>query len=379
MLFLPYFFHFVTAVRGLDPAEFGIVMGVYYGGGVLAEVPSGVVADRLGRRLALVLGAVFNLAGCAVFAVAADLGAFVAGELCFSIGVSLMSGADSALLYDSLAAEGRQAEYVRAEGRLQASWLLATAVGLPLTDWLLLRDGDPTLAVWATVALSCVGIACGLALREPERARHLDAGAITRAAVAEVARRGRILSIVVYSVGVFVLIRIAVTCFFNPVLEAASVPIHTWGSVLAAINVVGGLAAWQGPRWQEALGVRTLLVGMPAALLVMYAGLATSTPWGVALLGFQAAILGIHPTVVRTLLNRHTGSAAHRATLLSLESLACRLATGAVTAFAGWSLGAWSLPVALFSCAGLGCLPFLALPFLATPARPATPGGPGPA
>jgi hypothetical protein len=149
--------------------------------------------------------------------------------------------------------------------------------------------------------------------------------------------------------------------------------------VLAAINVVGGLAAWQGPRWQEALGVRTLLVGMPAALLVMYAGLATSTPWGVALLGFQAAILGIHPTVVRTLLNRHTGSAAHRATLLSLESLACRLATGAVTAFAGWSLGAWSLPVALFSCAGLGCLPFLALPFLATPARPATPGGPGPA
>lgn len=364
MLFLPYFFHFATAIRGLDPAEFGIVMGVYYGAAVLAEVPSGVIADRLGRKLALVLGAAANGAGCLVFTAAGDLWSFVLGELCFAAGISLASGADSALLYDSLAAEDRAGEYVRSEGRLQAAWLLATAVGLPLADWLLLRDGDPTLAVWATAGLCGVGMACALALREPPRAHIASARDITRGALADVARRGALLSVVVYSVGVFVLIRVAITCFFNPVLEEADVPIHTWGSVLAAINVVGGLAAWQGPRWQEVLGVRRVLVAMPLALVAMYAGLASGTPWGVALLGIQAAALGVHPTVVRTLVNRFATSAAHRATLLSLESLACRLATGAVAAFAGWSLGALPLQTAVLASAGLACLPFLALPWL---------------
>jgi predicted MFS family arabinose efflux permease len=364
MLFMPYFFHFATAVRGLAPAEFGLVMGVYYGAAVVAEVPSGVIADRLGRKLVLALGAAANLLGCLVFTRAAELGPFVFGELCFAVGVSLMSGADSALLYDSLAAEDRTAEYVRSEGRLQASWLLATAVGLPLTDWLLLRDGDPTLAVWATAALCLVGVVCALALREPERARIGSAREITRSALADVGRRGDVLSIVVYSVGVFVLIRIAVTCFFNPVLEEAGVPIRGWGTALAAINVVGGIAAWQGPRWQERLGVRTLLVAMPLLLIAMYAGLATGTRWGVGMLVFQATILGIHPTVVRTLLNRHVSSASHRATLLSLESLACRLATGVVSAFAGWSIGALALPGAVLTCAALGCAPFLALPWI---------------
>ncbi|MGH0038334.1 MAG: MFS transporter [Myxococcota bacterium] len=363
MLFMPYFFHFTTAIRGLSPAEFGVVIGVYYGAAVLAEVPSGVVADRLGRRSALVLGATANLLGCLVFTWAHDLWSFVLGELCFSAGVSLMSGADSALLYDSLAAEDRSGRYVRSEGRMQAAWLLTTALGLPLTDWLLVRDGDPVLAVWATLALAGLGLVCALALREPARARVKSSRDITRGALAQVARRGDVLSIVVYSVGVFVLLRVAITCFFNPVLQEAGVPIQAWGSVLAGINVVGGIAAWQGPRWQEWLGVRTLLVGMPVVLVAMYAALATGTLAGVALLGLQAAILGVHPTVVRTLLNQRVSSAAHRATLLSVESLACRLATGAVSAFAGWSLGALELGTAILVCAFLGCLPFLALPF----------------
>ncbi len=364
MLFVAYFYYLATQVRGLDPADFGIVMGVYYGATVLAEVPTGVVADRLGRRTALILGAAANTLACVVIAGANGLAAFALGQVAFAVGTALMSGADSALLFDSLGAEDRQSEYPRAEGGLQAAWLLGSAVGMTLTDVFLVGGGDPTPAVWATAGLCAAACLLGFALVEPRRTLSRSSHEITRDALADVFRRPTVLSVVVYSVGVFVLLRLAITIFFNPVLERAGWPLDTWGSVLAAINVLGGLAAWQGPRWQENVGLNAMLWGMPAVLMGMYVGIAWGGSPFVALFALQSIVLGVHPTVVRTLLNRRVSSDAHRATLLSIESLACRLGTTLVSVFAGWSLGVWPLDQAILASAALACLPFLALPWL---------------
>ena len=67
-LYWPYMFLFITNVRGLPAADFGLLKSIYYFTVMAAEVPFGVVADRLGRRTTLVLGALANSGGCVLYA-----------------------------------------------------------------------------------------------------------------------------------------------------------------------------------------------------------------------------------------------------------------------------------------------------------------------
>src|SRR5258705_12779594 len=67
-LYWPYMFLFVTQVRGLPASDFGLLKSIYYFSAMLAEVPLGVVADRLGRRTTLLLSAFPNPCGCPPYA-----------------------------------------------------------------------------------------------------------------------------------------------------------------------------------------------------------------------------------------------------------------------------------------------------------------------
>lgn len=362
LLFAPYILYFVCNVRGMSFAEYSLLQGLYYLVVVVAEVPSGVVADRLGRKATLLLGALVNAAGCFAFAAAHDMLVFVAGEILFALGTALVSGADSALLYDSLAADNREHEYPRAEGAAQASWLILTAVGLPLTDRFLVRGGDPVLAYWFTGAFSLVGAACAAFLVEPPVERRLSTREITLGALRDVVSIPGILRMVLYSVGVFALLRAAIVMFFNPALEAARVPVNWFGTTLAVVNIVGAVTAWKAHRWLERFGERAVLAAMPLSLIVMVAALiAFKMPAAALLFCIQGAVFGAYPLTTRSILNRLVPGAERRATTLSIESLACRIAFVPLVLFSGWGLEHLGLDGALAATTGLACLPFLVM------------------
>jgi len=364
----------MTSVRGLSGAEYGALQSLYYLVVVLTEVPSGVVADRLGRRTTLLCGALVNAAGCFVFAVARGFFPFAVGEVLFALGTAMISGADSAMLYDSLATERRQSEYPRAEGAGQATWLAVTALGLPLADLLLVRDGDPVLAYWCTGALSLLGAACAFGMREPPVQRRLSTSEITVGAIRDVARVPGILRLLAYSVGVFALLRAAIVMFFNPALKAAGLPVHHFGTVLAVVNVVGAATAWKAHRLLARFGERACMVALPAGMLVMYALLLPfRTPPAAALFCLQGAAFGIYPLLTRSVLNRLVPASERRATTLSIESLTCRLAFVPIALLAGWALDAWGLDAAIAATVLVAVLPFGLVPLLRKgTGRPAT-------
>jgi len=361
LLFAPYIFQFMTQVRGLSIAQYGAMQALYYGVVMATEVPSGVIADRLGRKGTLALGALVNGVGCYVFAMSFSLPMFALGEVLFALGTALISGADSALLYDSLEAENRQTEYARAEGAGQASWLIVTAIGMPLADRFLVRGEDPVLAYWVTGSLSMIGVLCALAMVEPPTGQRLSTREITLGAVSDVIHRPPVFRIVLYSVGVFILLRAAIVMFFNPVLDASGVPVNFYGTVLAMVNVVGAITALRGHRILERIGERAFMVAMPAAMVVMFSLLLwIRTPLVVALFCIQGAVFGIYP-LLRTILNRHIGSSARRATVMSIESMACRIAFGLIALFAGVALERFGLNWAIVATTMAGLVPLLAL------------------
>jgi len=355
----------MTETRRLSDAEYGALQGLYYLVVVVSEVPSGICADRLGRKGTLVVGALVNALGCFLFAVAHDFWVFAAGELLFGLGTALVSGADSAMLFDSLAANGREHEYARAEGAAQASWLLVTAIGLPLADRFLVVGGDPVLAYWVTGGLSLLGCACALGLLEPPLGKRLSTREITRAALGDVVRIPGIARLIVYSIGLFALLRASIVMFFHPALEDLGLPVDSYGTILATVNVVGAVAAWRAHGWLRRAGERAFLVAMPLTMLWMFLLLATlDLPAAALLFCLQGAAFGVYPLVTRSILNRLVPSARRRATILSMESLACRVAFSPLALVAGGMLGRLGVERAMAATALLACLPFLALPLL---------------
>lgn len=364
LLFAPYIQLYITDVRRLSQAEYGLLQALYYLVAVAADVPTGVLADRFGRKTILVVGAAINGIGCFAFARALDFASFAVGELLFGLGTAFVSGADSALLYDSLAAEKREAEYPRAEGAAEASWLFATVLFYPLADRFLVIKGNPVLAYWISGALSLLGAAVGVFFVEPPAGERQTAREITFGAVRDMATVPGVLRVVAYSVAVFALLRASVVLFFHPVLKAQGVPPDLYGTILAIMNLAGAFAAFFAHRLL-ARGERAVMALVPGALLLMFLVLPHArTPAAAALFCIQGFAFGLFPPLTRFLLNRLVPSARRRATILSLDSFACRLAFSPLSVLAGWALGHVGLGGAMAATALLACVPILVMPLL---------------
>lgn len=74
----------------------------------LLEVPTGAVADFLGRKYSLAMGGFIATIGALVYGSVPNFGYFLLGEFLFAMGMALTSGADQALLYDSLVDVGKE-------------------------------------------------------------------------------------------------------------------------------------------------------------------------------------------------------------------------------------------------------------------------------
>ncbi len=116
MLTMPILFIFYSDL-GLSELEMFQLKAFYSISIVIFEIPSGYVADVIGRKKTLIFGSVLGTAGFAIYSFFSGYWAFMAAEIILGLGQSFISGADSAMLYDSLKADNRQSEYVKFEGR----------------------------------------------------------------------------------------------------------------------------------------------------------------------------------------------------------------------------------------------------------------------
>lgn len=68
----------------------------------LLEVPTGTIADHFGRKVSLSVAAFFGMIAPLIYASSPNIVAFMIGEFFFALTAALVSGADEALIYDTL-------------------------------------------------------------------------------------------------------------------------------------------------------------------------------------------------------------------------------------------------------------------------------------
>ncbi|MEU1052817.1 MFS transporter [Streptomyces sp. NPDC005876] len=298
--------------------------------GVLLEVPSGVWADAVSRRLLLWLGPLLTAAGFALWVLVPSYPAFALGFVLWGAGGALGSGALEALVHDELDRLGAAGRYAAVMGRARAAGLVATMAAMGAAGPVFDRGGY--LAVGAASVLVCL-LAAGVATRFPEHrepsARGGGRAGGLRAGLAE-ARADR-------SVRGALLLVPAVTAVWGALDEYAPLLVRDTGVaagtvpwlllVIWAGATAGGLLA--GPA--ERLGTAGFAALLTGAALALATGALLGTPAGLVLVGVAFGGFQLATVLADARLQARIDGTG-RATLTSVAGLGSELATFAVYA-----------------------------------------------
>ena len=338
----PYF-----ASHGMDEARYGEILTAYYATMFLAEVPTGVLADRFGPHRMLVLGPLLLAAGFATLFLFPTYAGFLSGEALLGLAHSVLSGPPTVVLYETLRRHGQEHRYLAEESRVHARRLYGTGCAFLLGGALVRlgdRDGHAYVhAIVATCALNVLAAAFASRLRAPRAHVAMPGPGEHPARFLADARRElakpAVLWLLCYWVVLFTLLRFPFHDY-QPYLLAVGA-FEPWfadavvvGAIFALLNLVAAPLSGAVPRLVERFGRVVLFWGMPlslcASLVVMALAVELAGPgarlwcWvGVAMFFVQQVPFATHWSLLHEFANHRIGPAA-RTTVLSVLSLGAR-------------------------------------------------------
>ena len=344
---------------GLTIEQYALLNVAWAAAIVGLEVPSGALADSLGRKRMVVFAAALMVIEMMLFAFA-PRGAswlfwvFLVNRVLSGAAEASASGADEALAYDSLAAEGRADEWPGVLERLMrwqsGGFFVAMLFGGAVYDahtwqWLgipLSQETTMRFPIYLTLLNAVLCLLVTLRLREPGAARtHASSGATWRATLAAgrwILQTPTALVVILAGLCFDSIIRLFLTLGGN-YYRLIKLPEASFGLIGSGFALIGFFTPPLS-KWLVAHGSKrtnfSLIAGLTLAGLI---GITFAWPgWGVLLVAPFGIAMSMSGFFVSHYLNEAVTDSAQRATVLSFRGLAFNLAYGAVgLLFAGLS------------------------------------------
>ncbi len=166
--------------RGLTLAQIGTLQAILAFIQFCFEIPSGYVADKLGRKYAMVMSSIAFATSYGLFTLAQNFHSFIVPFVFMGIGFAMLTGADEAYLFDSLKETRHEKEYRLWYGRLTIVDELATIVGLGVSTIIANYSTPASVFNLAAVAMCVTGTYTLLFLAE-RRALNKDPISVAQA------------------------------------------------------------------------------------------------------------------------------------------------------------------------------------------------------
>ena len=333
--------------NGLGMQEVFILQAIYSISIVVLEIPSGYFADVLGRKNTLIIGSVLGFMGYLVYSFSFGFWGFLVAEVVLGFGQSLISGADSALLYDTLLQHKKEKDYMKHEGRMIsvgnfAEALAGIAGGLLAALSLRYPYYFQSLIAFAAVPAS-------LTLIEPKihgAAVKMGFSQIIKVVKYALVDNKQLMWNILYSsvVGASTL---TMAWFVQPWFINVELPVTMFGVLWTLLNLSVGITALFAYKFERFFGVKSTVLGFTIILALGFLGAAfIQSLWGLVFLFLFYMARGIATPVLKDYINRITKSDV-RATILSVRNFVIRIIFALWGPFYGWYIDAFSLQGAL--------------------------------
>jgi len=350
---------------GLSIEQFAILNTVWAFTIVLAEVPSGALADLIGRKQLLVTTSILMIAEMALLAFV-PLGnsslifsVFLVNRILSGLAEALASGADEAMAYDTLVAEGDPDDWPRVldiQMRIRNfSYMITMTLGAMIYDpgtvnsvlhWCgiqleLSQQVTMRFPIYLTLGLGFLSLACTLGMQDPiikKRNRSHSRGAWKR--IQEVSRITLIsgqwilktpmaLAVILFGMSLDHAMRMLVTMTsqYYRIIDLPDASFGLIGSGIAMIGlVVPRIARAMVENFRPVTNVSLVIVLAMASLI----GLIRFIPvWGMVPMAMVFVTMMLTSFFTSHYLNKITAP-EQRATVLSYKGLAFNAAYGII-------------------------------------------------
>ncbi|MDO8627831.1 MAG: MFS transporter [Candidatus Diapherotrites archaeon] len=225
----------------------------------LMEIPTGAIADKIGRKYSIALGFLLSGIGMFLYGSIPDFGVFIVCEIITGIGFSLVSGADYAILFDSLKALGKEKNSKKVFATYDSIGGLGIVIAAPIGS-VIAASFTINFPLQLNIVTYLLGAGIALSLVEPKR-KFLKENYFTQIknGLKYLKNHKALLAIAIDS-GIFLGLSFLLFWFYPLFFEKGKLDLWLWGFVAGAMNIVGFLAAGQLHKIEKFFSKKNLLM-----------------------------------------------------------------------------------------------------------------------
>lgn len=316
--------------------EIFVLKAIYSIAIVAMEIPSGWMADVWGRKKTLILGSILGSLGFLIYSFSYGFWAFAMAEIVLGIGHSFVSGADSAMLYDSLKAEQETPKYIREEGRITSVGNFAEAVAGIAGGFLAAISLRTPFYFQFVVA--AIAIPAAFTMIEPKvhSKEHIHSIGLLFQNIRKTFTSDQDLRISILISAVTGTATLTFAWFVQPFFEAIGLPVEMFGISWTALNLTVGISSVFSHKVAEFFGRKWSLLLIIFLLSAGYIFTGTTISyWGFVFLFLFYLVRGIATPIFKNYINEYTESEV-RATMLSVRNFIIRIVFAGIGPLLGW-------------------------------------------
>lgn len=315
--------------KGLNYTMINSMWAIIVGTMFITEIPTGMIADRIGRKKAIILALGLQLSGEVIFLFAQQYWLFAVCGVVGGLGFAFSSGCIESLVYEDLKKDNSVDQMTRAMGLIQAASQTASLLAFAIGGLLLSELSQTRFLTAIALTAGCVAIGFLLTFTLKENHRTVSNSKEQRENSLkylkdgwQLIRSNRAFQLLI-ALGIFTVpFRDYLINLYQPKFIEAGLPPVWLGLGLALASGVGILCARYAYLLEKYLGSRmailtsTLLPGLLYFVFALVSGGWGLVPLFCLLLGAQS----LKSPLLSAHLNTHIAD-ENRATVLSLISM----------------------------------------------------------
>jgi len=328
--------------NGLSMTQIMILQSVYSATIMFAVVPSGILADYIGRKKIIVVNAVLFMISWFIYASSYSFTGFFISEVIMALSSAMWMASGTAFFYDSLRELGKEGEFKKLFGTVvsinSVFWGITALIGGYVATKSL------RIPFWMTAIALFFAMLISFSFVETKKYKHADKKYFAHLMEASkfALNHPKIKLLIIYSSINYALV-FTVYILYQPYLKAVGISLVYFGWIFFTMNILAAFGSKMAYKIENYLGEKKILIYLLVINIICFLGMTQEF----LIVGAIFPIIiffrgGIFEPVLTDYMNKHIES-YHRATVLSLSTLVTQLLATAMAPFLGWIVDAYSL------------------------------------
>jgi len=325
LLLMPVIVPFFNS-RGLKMVDVYLLQTIFGVTCFIFEIPSGYISDLLGRKTTIIASTVLTGIGFLLFPMSSDISLLIVAEIILALAVSLFSGTDTSLIYDTLEALGKSDSQMKVLGKSLYYFSLGEAVaGLFASIFIYFSISLDSLAIISAV-ISWIPFFIALSFVEPNR-KKMDATTHIKNfkyIYKQLFKESALLNLILLNMIFYFSATLLAVWVYQKYWQDIGIPIAYFGFLWAITNFTVSISAKYAHKFEKLVGSSLSLIIIGIIPFIGFLGISlTQTFYGFFFCLLFNICRGLGQVIFKDALNKRVTS-DFRATANSISQLGVR-------------------------------------------------------